>query len=193
MGPTARGNCYWLWGHLVMSVRMGLYDVQIAWTQSCVNMKLRVSFFSFILLLFCNRFIFTMHYTFRVRRIECCKRFKVGFHYPSSRAELTAVNSGAFFDTRELGPSWRSSRAEFWPSTWLRCDAGDTATVLRSAVRRLSVRVRRCGTIPTVPSLWGELVEYTLPHFLPSVSHYVSRISSWRVARYCTLLRLSVS
>jgi len=30
-------------------------------------------------------------------------RLKVGFHFPSSRAELTAQNSGAFFDTRQLG------------------------------------------------------------------------------------------
>ena len=30
-------------------------------------------------------------------------RVKVGFHYPSSRPE----NSGAFFDTRQLGPSTR--------------------------------------------------------------------------------------
>ena len=33
---------------------------------------------------------------------------KVGFHYPSSRAELTARElGGAFFDTRQLGPSTR--------------------------------------------------------------------------------------
>ena len=29
---------------------------------------------------------------------------KVGFHYPSSRAELTARELGCIFDTRQLGP-----------------------------------------------------------------------------------------
>ena len=32
---------------------------------------------------------------------------KVGFHYPSSRAELTARELGCIFDTRQLGPSTR--------------------------------------------------------------------------------------
>ena len=36
-------------------------------------------------------------------------RLKVGFHYPSSRAELTARELGCilFFDTRQLWPSTR--------------------------------------------------------------------------------------
>jgi len=35
---------------------------------------------------------------------------KPGFHYPSSRAELTAGELGCIFDTRVDGPSWRVSK-----------------------------------------------------------------------------------
>ena len=35
---------------------------------------------------------------------------KPGFHYPSSRAELTARQLGCIFDTRQLRPSTRVSK-----------------------------------------------------------------------------------
>ena len=39
--------------------------------------------------------------------MRCCHvtQVKVGFHYPSSRAEFTARELGCIFDTRQLGPS----------------------------------------------------------------------------------------
>jgi len=71
--------------------------------------------------------------------------------------------------------------------TWLWYTVDDRATVLRTAVRRLSGSVRRRGTMPAVPALWGERMDYSLSNFLPSVSHHVSRVSSRRVARYAVV------
>jgi len=86
-------------------------------------------------------------------------RVKVGFHYPSSRPE----NSGAFFDTRQLGPSTRvvetgrpctravytlistrrdaTQRARCEPWTRLKAPFTPSASARVNARRRASTRV----------------------------------------------------
>jgi len=64
--------------------------------------------------------------------------------------------------------------------------AGDWTVLLRSGVRRFSVRVRRCGTVSALSELRRQLVGYSLQDFLLSLFRLVCRfwISPWGAGRY---------
>ena len=109
-------------------------------------------------------------------QLNCHKWLKVGFHYPSSRAELTARELGCFFDTRQRGPSTRVVETDLEGQT-------DTckSMYLSQNARGLWSELLRGGALKLAPIFNSERMQHVWRGLCVNCTWSLQRSRRWSV------------